>query len=64
MSYYDDFVEPNAFFRGGNAGIQRKKKRFACAICGKRVADTGVSLALHSGAKHPGSIPEFKFMPR
>lgn len=58
MSYYDDWVEPNAFFRGGWRLTARPRKPKlprdqVCPFCGRKFA----CVADHIKAKHPAETP-------
>jgi 5-methylcytosine-specific restriction endonuclease McrA len=67
MGYYDDWVEPNAFFRGGNQleggtrrvhkwnrAERRRRHGTKCPYCGRKF----IGLQDHIDAKHPRGFDE------
>ena len=57
MSYYDDFVEPNAFFRPYVKGKRKNRPLRRCPTCHK-ACNGDLGLKRHEEAKHGGERNE------
>ena len=51
MSYYDDFVEPNAFFTGGPRRKVVPRRHVSCVECRQSFCDA-FAIKQHNKAKH------------